>query len=108
MLGSLGLHGIGYTFFFVVSFIYVDKVAPSNIRNSAQSLVTLATIGLGNFIGTMFLGYIMNRFKNPDGSMQWTNIFLVPCAHRHLRHRYLVLFRDRGQRRPRRAGPSAA
>ena len=43
VLGSLGLHGIGYTFFFVVSFIYVDKVAPSNIRNSAQSLVTMVT-----------------------------------------------------------------
>ncbi|MBP7560319.1 MAG: MFS transporter [Armatimonadetes bacterium] len=95
VLGSLGLHGIGYTFFFVVSFIYVDKVAPSNIRNSAQSLVTLATIGLGNFIGTMFLGYIMNRFKNPDGSMQWTNIFLVPCVLTVIcAIAYLVLFRD--------------
>lgn len=80
VLASLGLHGIGYTFFFVVSFIYVDKVAPDNIRASAQSLVTLATLGIGNFLGTQFTSAIMTHFRAADGTVSWMPVFLVPCA----------------------------
>ncbi len=79
VLASLGLHGIGYTFFFVVSFIYVDKVAHDDIRASAQALVTLATLGLGNFLGTRFTGFIMEHFRQPSG-VNWQGVFLVPCA----------------------------
>lgn len=110
VLASLGLHGIGYSFFFVVSFIYVDKVAPPSIRASAQALFTLATIGLGNFLGAMFLGYIMNVFKLPDGTWDWTKIFLVPCVLTVLCSiAYLVLFRDpRAAPEPRAEEPASA
>jgi len=76
---SLALHGLGFTFFFVVSQIYVDQVAPPDIRASAQSLLALITIGLGNFIGTKFTGYILGAFKEGDQT-RWTPVFLVPCA----------------------------
>jgi MFS family permease len=79
VVASLALHGVGYTFFFVVSQIYVDKVAPVDIRASAQALLTLVTLGVGNFLGTLFTGYVMHVFETPTGH-QWTPIFLVPCV----------------------------
>jgi len=79
VVGSLALHGIGYTFFFTVSQIYVDKVAPTDIRASAQALLTIVTLGLGNFLGTLFTGWIMTEFS-PNKVPNWTYIFLVPCA----------------------------
>lgn len=79
VIASLPLHGLGYTFFFVVSQIYVDKVAPPDIRASAQSLLALVTLGIGNFLGTQFTGIIMNHFRTAAG-VNWTGVFLIPCA----------------------------
>jgi len=78
VIASLALHGIGYTFFFVVSQIYVDKVAPSDIRASAQALLTLVTLGIGNYLGTWFTGVIMTVFTK-EGAEDWKWIFLIPC-----------------------------
>ena len=78
VVGSLALHGIGYTFFFVVSQIYVDKVATTDIRASAQALLTFATLGLGNYLGTVFTGWIIEVFS-PGGVADWKWIFLIPC-----------------------------
>lgn len=47
VIASLTLHGFGYAFFFVASQIFVDMVATKDIRASAQSLLTLVTLGIG-------------------------------------------------------------
>ncbi len=78
VISSLTFHGLGYTFFFFVGQMYVDKVAPPDIRASAQALIAVVTLGLGNFIGTQITGIIMDLFKK-DGKFQWRPIFLVPC-----------------------------
>lgn len=80
VIASLSLHGLGYTFFFVVSQIHVDQVAPKDIRASAQSLLALITLGLGNYLGTLFTGYIMSLFKPAENLSAWTQVFLVPCV----------------------------
>lgn len=80
VVASLTLHGIGYTFFFVVSQIYVDQVATKDIRASAQSLLTLVTLGIGNYVGTWFTGRILDHFKTTAGAQDWMPVFLVPCA----------------------------
>ena len=80
VVASLALHGLGYTFFFVVSQIYVDMVAPKDIRASAQSLLTLATLGIGNWLGTLFTGWIMKVFHPATDVHAWTPVFLVPCV----------------------------
>ena len=79
VISSLTLHGLGYTFFFFVGQMYVDKVAPPDVRASAQALIAVVTLGLGNFIGTQITGIIMDFFKKDD-KFQWRPIFLVPCA----------------------------
>lgn len=78
VVASLTFHGLGYTFFFTAGQMYVDSVAPPDIKASAQALITVATLGLGNFIGTQFTGVIMDFFK-VDGKFRWRPIFLVPC-----------------------------
>jgi len=79
VISSLSFHGLGYTFFFFVGQMYVDKVAPPDIRASAQALIAVVTLGFGNFIGTQITGVVMDLFKR-EGKFQWRSIFLVPCA----------------------------
>ena len=79
IIASLSLHGFCYVFFFVAAFIYVDKVAPADIRASAQSLIAIVTLGIGSFIGANFAGRVQTFFT-VDGVTNWTNVFLVPVA----------------------------
>jgi MFS family permease len=73
------LHGLCYVFFFVAAFIYVDKVAPPDIRASAQSLIAIVALGLGRFLGSLFAGQVRDIFTS-GGVTNWRNVFLVPCA----------------------------
>jgi len=79
VISSLPLHGLGYTFFFFVGQVYVGKVAPPDIQASAQALIAVVTLGLGNFLGTQFTGIIMDVFRDSEGRFRWRPIFLVPC-----------------------------
>ena len=80
VIASLTLHGIGYAFFFVASQVFVDMVAPKDIRASAQSLLSFFTLGVGTVLGTFFTGYIMKVFDPSANVLNWTKVFLVPCA----------------------------
>jgi nucleoside transporter len=79
VLASLSLHGFCYVFFFVAAFIYVDQVAPKDIRASAQSLIAIVTLGLGSFVGANFAGWIQTYFTSA-GTTDWRSVFLVPVA----------------------------
>jgi predicted MFS family arabinose efflux permease len=79
VIASLALHGFCYVFFFVAAFIYVDKVAPPDIRASAQSMIAIVALGLGRFLGSLFAGKIQEIFTTEAGT-NWTGVFLVPCA----------------------------
>jgi nucleoside transporter len=78
VIASLALHGFCFVFFFAAAFIYVDTVAPRDIRHSAQSLITLVTYGVGNYIGSLFAGWVHDLFTKNEVT-NWTNVFLVPC-----------------------------
>ena len=82
VIASLTFHGLGYAFFFVVSQIFVDMVATKDIRASAQSLLTLVTLGVGTWLGMQFTGYILGNayFSTATEVHNWTRVFLVPCA----------------------------
>ncbi|UCF40928.1 MAG: MFS transporter [Gemmatimonadota bacterium] len=79
VIASLALHGFCYVFFFVAAFIYVDKVAPPDIRASAQGLIAIVALGLGRFLGSLFAGTIRDVFTTGTET-NWTHVFLVPCA----------------------------
>lgn len=79
VIASLALHGFCYVFFFVAAFIYVDKVAPADIRASAQSMIAIVALGLGRGIGSIFAGWIQEAFTTEAGT-NWPGVFMVPCA----------------------------
>ena len=83
VIASLTLHGLCYVFFFTVSMVYVDNVASDGIRHSAQSLITLVTLGLGNYVGSFFTGFIKDYFTQGTGGAavtNWSMIFVVPIV----------------------------
>ncbi len=79
VIASLTLHGFCYVFFFVVAFIYVDSVAPKDIRNSAQSLMTVVVLGFGNYFGSLFAGWVQSHYTVGDIT-NWRGVFIVPVA----------------------------
>jgi nucleoside transporter len=78
------LHGICYDFFFVTGQIYTDNKASEKVRSSAQGLITLATYGIGMYIGFWLAGNYATQHVIQDASGQvvnhdWQTIWLLPC-----------------------------
>ena len=49
VIASLALHGFCYVFFFTAAYIYVDSIAPKDIRHSAQGLIAMIILGIGSY-----------------------------------------------------------
>jgi len=79
VIASLSLHGFCYVFFFTAAFIYIDKVSPKDVRASAQSLIAVVTLGLGNFLGSIFAGWIQTLFTQADMT-NWRGVFMIPSV----------------------------
>jgi len=73
------LHGVCYDFFFVTGQIYTDQKAGERVRSSAQGLITLATYGLGMYIGFYLAGQYVDAHKIGDKLHDWKTIWIFPC-----------------------------
>ena len=84
LYAAILLHGVCFDFFFVSGMIYTDKKAGEKIKSQAQGLITLATYGIGMFIGSEVSGYVKDKYTaaDPSGVMvtNWLNVWLVPSA----------------------------
>jgi nucleoside transporter len=95
---GLPLHGICYDFFFVVAYLYVDKQAPTNLRASAQGLITFITLGVGWFLGNIVAGRVLEAFTKGD-TTSWTEVWIVPLVGAALTTViFAVLFRPSSER----------
>lgn len=95
VIASLSLHGFCYVFFFTAAFIYIDKVSPPDIRASAQSMIAIVTLGLGNFLGSLFVGWIQTVFTGPLGT-DWRKVFIIPAVLTILcAVAFMLLFKER-------------
>lgn len=72
-------HGLAYVFFMIAGQSFVGKMAPQAISASAQSLIFIATNGIGLFLGTQLAGIVMQR-NSVGGKFQWSKIWTVPLA----------------------------
>ena len=76
---GIALHGIWYDFFFVTGQIYTDQKAGTQVRSSAQGLITLATYGVGMYIGFYVAGLIVDQNAIEGGKHAWQSIWIFPC-----------------------------
>lgn len=51
------LHGLCYAFFYAAAYIYVEKVAPPDIRHSAQTLFGFIILGVGPILAGVYNNY---------------------------------------------------
>ncbi len=79
IIPAQGLHGLAYLFALNAAWLFAGQSAPEAIRNSVQSLINLAMIGVGPFLGTQAAGIVMDRFS-VAGRFQWRKIFAVPLV----------------------------
>jgi len=79
VLASLSLHGLCYVCFFTASYIYVDQVAPVDVRASAQGLIAFVLLGAGLVVGSWFAGFVSDAFRVGD-VVDYTKVFLVPLV----------------------------
>jgi len=90
------LHGVCFDFFFVSGMIYTDKKAGDKIKSQAQGLITLATYGIGMFIGSEVSGYVKDMYTTADASgamlTSWLNVWLVPSGIAAAALVFLLLF----------------
>lgn len=81
-LGIL-LHGVCYDFFFVIGFIYTDRVAGKKIKGQAQSLIVMFTYGIGMLLGSQISGMLYNRLVNRGGEVtvaSWPEFWWIPAV----------------------------
>jgi nucleoside transporter len=76
---GLPLHGIGFAFFYIAAALYVDREAPTDLRASAQGLVTLLTLGLGGIAGNWFAGWMV-EMHTAGGVVDWRPVWLIPAV----------------------------
>lgn len=73
------LHGICYDFFFVTGQIYTDNMAGPRVRSAAQGLITLATYGVGMYIGFFVAGKYVDSHKVGESMHDWKAIWIFPA-----------------------------
>ena len=79
LFAGIILHGVCFDFFFVTGQIYTDSKADIKIQNSAQGLITMATYGVGMWIGTLLSGYVKDHYT-VDKIVTWKSVWLVPAG----------------------------
>jgi nucleoside transporter len=79
LFAGIILHGVCFDFFFVTGQIYTDSKAGVNIQSQAQGMITMATYGIGMWVGTLLSGYVKDKYT-VDNIVQWRSIWLVPAG----------------------------
>ncbi|MFN2316360.1 MAG: MFS transporter [Gemmatimonadales bacterium] len=95
LIGSQFLHGICYACFFAASFIYVDRIAPADIRHSAQTVFGILILGGGPVLGGMLSGYLQALYTVAgvvDYGALWRVVALIGLAAAVV---FVALFRTR-------------
>lgn len=79
LFAGIILHGVCFDFFFVTGQIYTDSKAGINIQSQAQGMITMATYGIGMWIGTLLSGYIKDNYT-VNNVVDWRSVWIVPAG----------------------------
>ena len=94
LFAGIILHGVCFDFFFVTGQIYTDSKAGVNIQSQAQGMITMATYGVGMWIGTLLSGYVKEAYT-VNNTVKWHDVWLVPAGIAFVvLLMFILLFRD--------------
>lgn len=79
-IAGQALHGFCFGCFMAVAYMYVDRIAPSDVKGSMQTIYGTFILALGFFVGALVSGWIGDVFSDADGSVNnWPGLWLS-CA----------------------------
>jgi nucleoside transporter len=98
IIAAQALHGFCFAGFFAASFIYIDRLAPKDVRHSVQTVFMLVMFGLGPLIAGQLNGLLSEKFTNSTGTLNyiqfWNTAALVAFVSAVL---FAIFFRDESQ-----------
>ncbi len=62
LIGSMIIYGIAFNFITIAGHLYIQQVAPENMKGFAQGLMMFMSNGIGATFGTIAAGAIVNRW----------------------------------------------
>jgi nucleoside transporter len=77
LVGSQVLHGVCYACFFAAAYIYTDRVAPVDVRHSAQTVFGILILGGGPVLGGALSGWLQARYTLADGLVDFGSLWRV-------------------------------
>ncbi len=96
LVGSQFLHGICYACFFAGAYIYTDRVAPPDVRHSAQTVFGILILGGGPVLGGLLSGWLADSYARTGGQVDygalWRVVSLIGLAAAVF---FWALFRER-------------
>lgn len=101
LVASQLLHGICYACFFAGAFIYTDRVAPVDVRHSAQTVFGIIILGGGPVLGGLLSGWLADTYARTGGMVDygalWRVVSLIGLAAALL---FWIGFRERKEAAP--------
>ncbi|HEY8504125.1 MAG TPA: MFS transporter, partial [Gemmataceae bacterium] len=104
VLVALPLHGLCFSFFFIVAVQYVAREAPPDLRASAQGILAVAVWGAGTLLGNWVAAVVKDR-HTLGHETDWTAVWLAPFFGSVLITAVFALLFRPGRPAPPAAGP---
>ncbi|MFA8091437.1 MFS transporter [Klebsiella oxytoca] len=77
---GVGLHGICNDFFLIISAMYIDRLAPPELKVQAQSWLIIAISGFGAAFGSLISGYVYSITVDPAQVYSWITLWSIPIS----------------------------
>lgn len=76
---AMVLHGLCYGFFFAGAYVYVERVAPPDVRHSAQTVFAIIILGLGPILAGMYNEWLdaLAAPVEPTSAFRWARLWWV-------------------------------
>ncbi len=69
---ALALHGLCFACFVATAFIYVDRIAPKDVRHSAQTVFSMVLFGAGPLMAGWLNGFLSRMFTPEGGELNYS------------------------------------
>lgn len=79
VITSQVLHGVCYGCFFATAYIYVDRIAPPDVRNSAQTVFGIIILGLGPMLSVPVMMGLEKAFRH-NGVLDYSGVWYTLAA----------------------------